>query len=226
MDSTDDPRQLGIFILDDHELFRIGLRSLLESEGMKVIGESSSARDATRRIPALRPDVAVLDGRLGDGKGIEVCRHIRSVDPAIGCLILTGHDNDEEVLLDAVRAGAAGYLLKSADSAALARAVRTAAAGESLFSDAERHSAAEGTAEEPDDPRLDRLTAQQRRVLALVAEGLTNRQVAWELHLTEKTVKNYVTIILAALGFQRRIQAAVYVARADDGRPPLDRAPS
>lgn len=189
---------------------------------MRVVGESDSAREAARRIPVLRPDVAILDRRLGDGKGIEVCREVRTVDPGIQCLILTGHD-DQGALLEAVLAGAAGYLLKNMDSAELPRAVRKAAAGESLFSDAERLRAAQGAIAPAEDPRLHRLSPQQRRVLALIAEGMANRQIAHELRLTEKTVKNYVTQILATLGFERRTQAALYITKDGPGPSPEGR---
>jgi len=202
---------ITVFLLDDHEIVRRGVRELLESAGdIDVVGESASAAEATRRIPALRPDVCVLDARLGDGSGIEVCRDVRSVDDSLKVLILTSYD-DDDALRTAVLAGARGYLLKDVRGNDLVAAVRTIAAGSSLIGDAtlERvHRSMTGS----DDPRLAALTAQERRILDLVAAGLTNRQVAHEMFLAEKTVKNYVTSILAKLGMESRTQAAVYAA--------------
>jgi len=201
-----------VFILDDHELVRQGLRDLLEDEGFEVVGETGSAAEATRRIPALHPDISVLDGRLPDGTGIEVCRDVRSVDPDLRCLILTSYD-DEQALRGAVLAGASGYVLKQIRSNDLVDGIRRAAAGETLFEPGIEERVIEGLSEVPTDPRLESLSAQEKKVLALIGRGLTNRQIGEELFLAEKTVKNYVSSILAKLGFERRTQAAVYVTK-------------
>lgn len=203
---------IRVFILDDHELVRRGLQELLEGEGFDVVGSSGSAVEATRRIPALHPDVSVLDARLPDGTGIEVCRDVRSVDPNLNCLILTSFD-DEQALRGAVLAGARGYVLKEIGGTDLIGAMRRAAAGESLFDDGVAASIVESlVAPQQVDPRIAGLTPQERRVLELVGGGLTNRQIAAEMFLAEKTVKNYVSSLLAKLGFERRTQAAVYIA--------------
>lgn len=203
---------IRVFILDDHELVRRGLQELLEGEGFHVVGSSGSAVEATRRIPALHPDVSVLDARLPDGTGIEVCRDVRSVDPNLNCLILTSFD-DEQALRGAVLAGARGYVLKEIGGTDLIGAMRRAAAGESLFDDGVAASIVESlVTPQQVDPRIAGLTPQERRVLELVGGGLTNRQIAAEMFLAEKTVKNYVSSLLAKLGFERRTQAAVYIA--------------
>ncbi|NYD79698.1 response regulator [Arthrobacter cupressi] len=204
---------ITVFILDDHELVRRGLKELLEGEGFAVIGMSGSAVEAARRIPALRPDVSVLDARLPDGTGIEVCRDVRSVDPSLVCLILTSYD-DEQALRSAVLAGAAGYVLKEIGGSDLLGALRTAAQGESLFDAGLKAKVVQGFTEpQRVDPRVAALTPQERRVLELVGEGLTNRQIGEEMLLAEKTVKNYVSSMLAKLGFERRTQAAVFLAQ-------------
>lgn len=210
-ESSDDG--IRVFILDDHELVRRGLQDLLESEGFVVVGMSGSAAEAARRIPALRPDVAVLDARLPDGTGIEVCRDVHSVDETINCLILTSYD-DEQALRGAVLAGASGYVLKEIGGSALIGALRRAAKGESLFDADLKARIVQGLAEpERVDPKIASLTRQERRVLELVGEGLTNRQIGERMLLAEKTVKNYVSSLLAKLGFERRTQAAVHVAQ-------------
>lgn len=202
-----------VFILDDHELVRLGLKDMLEGHGFTVVGSSGSAAEATRLIPALHPDVSVLDGRLPDGTGIEVCRDVRSVDPSLNCLILTSYD-DEQALRGAVLAGASGYVLKEIGGTDLISAVRLAADGGSLFdADLKSRVIAGLTEPVPLDPRVAALTAQERRVLALIGRGMTNRQIGQELFLAEKTVKNYVSSLLAKLGFERRTQAAVYITR-------------
>ena len=204
---------ITVFILDDHELVRRGLKELLEGEGFAVIGMSGSAEEAARRIPALRPDVSVLDARLPDGTGIEVCRDVRSVDPSLVCLILTSYD-DEQALRSAVLAGAAGYVLKEIGGSDLLGALRRAAQGESLFDAGLKARVVQGLTEPQSvDPRVAALTPQERRVLELVGEGLTNRQIGEEMLLAEKTVKNYVSSMLAKLGFERRTQAAVFLAQ-------------
>lgn len=210
-ESSDDG--IRVFILDDHELVRRGLQDLLESEGFVVVGMSGSAAEAARRIPALRPDVAVLDARLPDGTGIEVCRDVHSVDETINCLILTSYD-DEQALRGAVLAGASGYVLKEIGGSALIGALRRAAKGESLFDADLKARIVQGLAEpERVDPKIASLTRQERRVLELIGEGLTNRQIGERMLLAEKTVKNYVSSLLAKLGFERRTQAAVHVAQ-------------
>jgi DNA-binding NarL/FixJ family response regulator len=203
---------IRVFILDDHELVRRGLQELLESEGFEVVGMSGSAEEATRRIPAMHPDVAVLDARLPDGTGIEVCRDVRSVDPRLNCLILTSYD-DEQALRGAVLAGAAGYILKEIGGTDLLGALRRAARGESLFDETVKARIIKGLTEPKRlDPRVASLTPQERRVLEYVGQGMTNRQIGEEMLLAEKTVKNYVSSLLAKLGFERRTQAAVFMA--------------
>jgi two-component system, NarL family, response regulator DevR len=205
---------IRVFLLDDHELVRRGIRDLLEQEpDVQVVGEADTAQDAKARIPALRPDVAILDARLPDGNGIDVCRDIRSVDPSIRALILTSYD-DDEALFAAIMAGAAGYLLKQVRGTDLVSAVRLVAAGQSLLDPAVTQRVIERIRHGPQEPdELKSLTDQERRILELVAEGLTNRQIAERMYLAEKTVKNYVSSILAKLGLERRTQAAVFAAK-------------
>lgn len=207
---------IRVFVLDDHELVRQGLRDLLEGEGFQVVGESGSAAEATRRIPALHPDIAILDGRLPDGTGIEVCREVRSIDPSLHCLILTSYD-DDQAIRGAVLAGALGYVLKQIRSTELLDGIRRAAAGESLFEPGIEQRIVDGLCNSPTDPRLETLSAQEKKVLTLIGQGLTNRQIGEDLFLAEKTVKNYVSSILAKLGFVRRTQAAVYVTKGTPG---------
>jgi two-component system, NarL family, response regulator DevR len=209
--------RIRVYLLDDHEVVRQGLRSLLEGAGdIEVVGESGSAVDATHRIPALRPHVAVLDGRLPDGSGIEVCRAVRAVDPDIKALILTSYD-DDEALFAAIMAGAAGYVLKEIKGNDLVSAVRQVAAGNSLIDPAltarvlDRVRNPSGTA-----PEFAELTEQELKLLAHIAEGLTNRQIGEQMFLAEKTVKNYVSSILAKLGLERRTQAAVLASKLLD----------
>jgi two-component system response regulator DevR len=206
---------IRVFLLDDHEVVRRGLVALLESAGdMEVVGESGSAKEAARRIPSFRPDVAVLDARLPDGNGIDVCRDIRSADPTIKALILTSYQ-DDEALFSSIMAGAAGYLLKEVRGTDLVDAIRRVAAGQSLLDPAVTQRVLErirnGTADEPAE--LASLTPQERRILALIAEGMTNRQIGTQLFLAEKTVKNYVSSLLAKLGLERRTQAAILANR-------------
>jgi two-component system response regulator DevR len=212
--------KIRVYLLDDHEVVRQGLRALLVGAGdIEVIGESGSAVEATHRIPALRPDVAVLDGRLPDGSGIEVCREVRSVDPSIRALILTSYD-DDEALFAAIMAGASGYVLKEINGTDLVGAVRQVAAGNSLIDPAltarvlERVRNPARTA-----PELERLTGQELKLLALIAEGMTNRQIGEHMFLAEKTVKNYVSSILSKLGLERRTQAAVMASKLLDRGP-------
>jgi two-component system, NarL family, response regulator DevR len=204
---------IKVFLLDDHEIVRRGLRELLELEDdIEIVGESGSAREAARRIPALRPDVALLDARLPDGSGIDTCRDVRSVDPGIAALIVTSYD-DEQALASAVAAGAAGYVLKDVRGNDLVASIRRVAAGESLIDEVRRTRVRERWDAGRRDPRLSALSPQERRILQHIADGLTNRQIGETMSLAEKTVKNYVTGILAKLGMQRRTQAAVFGAQ-------------
>jgi two-component system, NarL family, response regulator DevR len=214
-----EPVTIAVYLLDDHEVVRRGLRELLEVEpDLDVVGESGSAQEAARRIPALRPDVMVLDGRLPDGSGVEVCRQVRSIDPTIRAIILTSYD-DEAALTAAVAAGAAGYILKDVRGPDLVDSIRRVAAGESLLDPnvVARLRAQWGHAT-PVDPRLAALSPQERRILECIGEGLTNRQIGETLSLAEKTVKNYVTSVLAKLGMERRTQAAVYITSQQPAR--------
>lgn len=206
--------KVTVFLLDDHEVVRRGLRELLESEGdIEVVGESGSAVEATARIPALRPDVAILDGRLPDGSGINVCRDVRSVDPSIAVLILTSYD-DADALFAAIMAGAAGYVLKQVRGTDLLASVRTVAAGQSMLDPAVTLQVLERLRQGPEEPsELAPLTDREREVLALIGEGLTNRQIGERMFLAEKTVKNYVSGLLAKLGMERRTQAAVFATK-------------
>lgn len=204
---------IKVFLLDDHEVVRRGLRELIEADpDMTVVGESASAQEAARRIPAMRPDVAVFDARLPDGSGIDVCRQVRSVDPSIRGLILTSYD-DDDALSAAVLAGASGYLLKDIRGVGIIDAIRRVAAGEDLL-DHERADRLRSGWSDPagEDPRLRSLTPTEHRILVHVAEGLTNRQIGETMSLAEKTVKNYVSAVLAKMGMERRTQAAVYAA--------------
>jgi DNA-binding NarL/FixJ family response regulator len=240
-----------VFILDDHELVRRGLREVLTDAGdIEIVGESGLAREAARRIPALRPDVALLDARLPDGSGIDVCREVRSRDPRIHALILTSYD-DDEALMASVLAGASGYILKQIHGPDLADAVRRVAAGESLIdrsaavklptqvapgtsslygappNGAGQHGSPHGAslhgqsslhgraaaAGKNSGGLITELTPQEERVLDLIVEGLTNRQIGTRLNIAEKTVKNHVTSLMAKLHVERRTQAAVYGAR-------------
>jgi DNA-binding NarL/FixJ family response regulator len=215
---------IKVFLLDDHEVVRLGLRQLLESEpDIEVAGEASTAAQAIARVPALQPDVAVLDVRLPDGDGITVCREIRSVmDTPPACLMLTSF-SDDDALFTAIMAGAAGYLLKQVSGTDLVGAVRRLAAGESLLDPAMTTAVLErlrNPAEEDDDPRYKSLTDQERKILDLIAEGKTNRQIAETMFLAEKTVKNYVSGLLRKLGMERRTEAAVYAVERAKRRPP------
>jgi two-component system response regulator DevR len=211
---SDASTPIRVFLLDDHEVVRKGLRALLESGGdIEIVGESGLAHEATSRIPALRPDVAVLDARLPDGSGIEVCRTVRAVDPSIKALILTSYD-DDEALFAAIMAGAAGYVLKEIGGQDLVGAVRTVAAGNSLIDPSLTARVLERVRNGPATaPELAELTEQELKLLGLIAEGLTNRQIGERMFLAEKTVKNYVSSILAKLGLERRTQAAVLASK-------------
>ncbi|KAA1417809.1 response regulator transcription factor [Nocardioides humilatus] len=212
--SSDARAPIRIFLLDDHEVVRRGMRELLESEpDFEVIGESGSAEEATRRIPALRPDVAILDGRLPDGSGIDVCRDIRSQDPGIAALILTSYD-DDDALFAAIMAGAAGYVLKQVRGSDLIDMVRRVAAGQSTLDPSVTLQVLERVRNGPPvDRELEALTEQEQRILDLIGQGMTNRQIAGELFLAEKTVKNYVSSLLAKLGLSSRTQAAIFAVK-------------
>ncbi|MFD5631692.1 response regulator [Streptomyces sp. NPDC127072] len=205
-----------VFLLDDHEVVRRGVHELLSGEDdIEVVGEAGTAADALARIPATRPDVAVLDVRLPDGSGVEVCREIRSRDETIKCLMLTSYA-DDEALFDAIMAGASGYVLKAIRGDELLSAVRDVAAGKSLLDPEATARVLErlrdgGNAKSED--KLAHLTDQERRILDLIGEGLTNRAIGERLHLAEKTIKNYVSSLLSKLDMERRSQAAAYVAR-------------
>jgi DNA-binding NarL/FixJ family response regulator len=212
-------KPITVFLLDDHEIVRRGVRDLLEAEpDIKVIGEAGTAQSALARIPALRPDVAVLDVRLPDGDGVSVCRDIRSQVPQVACLMLTSF-TDEESLFNAIMAGAAGYVLKQIRGTDLVGAVRTVASGQSLL-DPQAASQLMARLRQPAkaDP-LAALTGQERRILELIGEGLTNRQIGERLFLAEKTVKNYTSALFAKLGMERRTQAAAYAARVFGEQP-------
>jgi two-component system response regulator DevR len=202
-----------VFLLDDHEVVRRGLRELFESEDdLTVVGEGSTAQEALARVPSSKPDVAVLDVRLPDGDGVEVCRDLRSAMPELKCLMLTSYA-DDEALFSAILAGASGYVLKQIRGSDLVSAVRRVAAGESLLDPSLTRQVMERLrGENVEDERLARLTSQERKILELIADGKTNRQIADELYLAEKTVKNYVSNLLSKMGFARRTEAAVYAA--------------
>ena len=214
-------QQIKVFLLDDHEIVRRGVRDLLESEpDIRVIGEAGTAESALARIPALRPDVAVLDMRLPDGDGVEVCREVRSRMPEVACLILTSF-GDDEALFNAVMAGAAGYVLKQIHGSDLVGAVRTVAAGQSMLDPqaaGKLMARMRGQQEKKNDP-LAALSPQERRILELIGDGLTNRQIGEQMFLAEKTVKNYVSALFAKLGMERRTQAAVFAARTFGEQP-------
>jgi len=229
--------KIRVYLLDDHELIRRGIKDLLEESGeITVVGESGLAEEAKQQIPPLRPDVAILDGRLPDGSGIDVCREVRSQEPGIAALILTSYD-DDDALFSAIMAGAAGYVLKQVRSNDLVETVRQVAAGRSMLDPAvtakvldrirsgpmpgqgarpapAAPAAAPAEPVRPAVPVAPQLTPHEQRILTLIGEGMTNRQIAKELHLAEKTVKNYVSSLLAKLGVESRTQAAIFVTRS------------
>jgi len=205
---------IRVFLLDDHEVVRRGLADLLQAEGdIEVVGESGLAVEATHRIPALRPNVMILDARLPDGNGIDVCRDVRAVDPTIKGLILTSYE-DDEALFAAIMAGAAGYVLKQIRGTDLVDAIRRVDAGQSLLDPAVTAQVLERIRTGIEEPKeLKALTDQERRILEYIAEGLTNHEIAQRMFLADKTVKNYVSSVLAKLGLERRTQAAVLATR-------------
>ena len=211
-------RVIKVFLLDDHELVRVGVKDFLETQpDIRVIGEAGTASSALARLPALRPDVAILDVRLPDGDGVSVCREIRTQMPEVACLMLTSFE-DDRALFDAVMAGAAGYVLKQIHGTDLIGAVRTVAAGQSMLDPraASKLMARMRDAATKHDP-LEGLTGQERRILELIGEGLTNRQIGERMYLAEKTVKNYVSVLFQKLGMERRTQAAAYAAHIFGG---------
>jgi DNA-binding NarL/FixJ family response regulator len=212
--SSPQGKPIGVFVLDDQEIVRRGVRGLLEAEpNIRVIGEAGTAADALAEIPALRPNVAVLDVRLPDGDGVSVCREVRSWAPGVACLMFTAF-SDDQALLDSILAGAAGYVLKQVRGSDLVGAVRMAASGQSLLP---RRAASEvmtrllGPSGERDP--LASLTRHERNVLMLIGEGLTNREIGERMLIAEKTVKNYVSTLFRKLGLEQRTAAAAYVAR-------------
>ncbi|MER5642754.1 response regulator transcription factor [Kitasatospora sp. NPDC002227] len=216
-------QRVTVFLLDDHEVVRRGVRDLLEAEpDIEVVGEAGSCAQALARIPALRPQVAVLDVRLPDGDGVTVCRDLRDRMPELVCLMLTSFD-DDDALLDAIMAGAAGYVLKQVKGADLVSAVRTVASGQSMLDPATTRKLMESLRhhdESDTEAALAALTPREREILVLVGEGRTNREIGLELYLAEKTVKNHISRMLAKLGVERRLQAAVLAAHADTGHRP------
>ena len=208
------PPRIRVFLVDDHEIVRRGLRELLEDSGrIEIVGEAATASEAVSRIPPTRPDVAVLDVRLPDGDGVTVCRDVRSRHPEIQCLMLTSF-SDDDALFQAIMAGASGYLLKQIKGPDIVDGIRRVAAGQSLLDPAVTTRVFDRLRTPPaEDARLASLSEQERRVLELIAEGMTNRQIGEHLHLAEKTIKNYVSNLLTKLGMQRRTQAAVYAAK-------------
>ncbi|WP_310721142.1 response regulator transcription factor [Streptomyces lydicus] len=212
-------RPIRVFLLDDHEVVRRGVQDLLDAEpDIEVVGDAGTADHALARGPALRPDVAVLDVRLPDGDGVSVCRELRSRMPGLACLMLTSFD-DDDALLDAIMAGAAGYVLKEIKGADLVAAVRTVASGRSMLDPATTARLmttlrGEEDATEPQADALSGLSPREREIVGLIGEGLTNRQIGKRLYLSEKTVKNHISRLLAKLGVERRIQAAVLATQA------------
>jgi two-component system, NarL family, response regulator DevR len=213
---------LSVFLVDDHEIVRRGVADLLgEADDLTVVGQAGTAAEALARIPSTRPDVAVLDMRLPDGNGVELCRELRSALPELNCLILTSY-TDEQAMLDAILAGAGGYVIKDIRGMDLVSAVREVGAGRSLLDNRAAAVLMDRLRASLDGPGpLADLTEQERALLGLIGEGLTNRQIAERMFLAEKTVKNYVSRLLAKLGMERRTQAAVLVTklRAEGNQP-------
>jgi two-component system, NarL family, response regulator DevR len=213
-------RVVRVFLVDDHEVVRNGVRALIDAAGdLEVVGEADSMETALARVLAVRPDVAVLDVRLPDGNGVELCREIRSRLPDVKCLMLTSY-SDDEALFEAIIAGASGYVLKQVRGAELLAAIRRVAAGEHLLDPAVTGRVMRRLSNpSSEDARMASLTAREREVLELIGQGLTNRQIGEQMFLAEKTVKNYVSGLLAKLGMERRTEAAVFVARREHDRP-------
>jgi DNA-binding NarL/FixJ family response regulator len=204
---------IRVLLVDDHEVVRRGLRDLLEGEqDITVVAEAGSVREGVTVAQASQPEVAVVDLQLPDGNGVDLCRQLRNLTPAPHCLVLTAFDDDQAVM-DAISAGAAGYLLKQVRGQDVVHAVREVAAGRSLLDPVTTARLLERMRKPAEEQILDRLTAQEKKVLALVGEGMSNREIAGQLFLAEKTVKNYVTSVLAKLGMERRTQAVAWMAR-------------
>ncbi len=226
-----DDKPITVFLVDDHEIVRTGVRAMLNAqEDIEVIGETASAADAPRRIRQSRPDVVVLDVRMPDGSGVDVCRDIKSESPDLAVLMLTSFA-DDEALFNSIMAGASGFVLKQVRGNDLVTSIRTVARGRSLLDQGIHDRVVRrlrGETNDPDEALLGSLTERERRIVELIAEGKTNRQIADEIHLAEKTVKNYVSNILAKLGMARRSEAAAFAARltssASDG-PTADPPP-
>jgi DNA-binding NarL/FixJ family response regulator len=215
--------EITVFLVDDHEVVRHGVRALVESDpNMRVVGEAGSVEQAIALIPDAAPMVALLDVRLGDGSGVELCREIRSEHPEIACLMLTSY-SDDDALFEAIMAGASGYVLKQIRGSELLSAIRRVSAGEQLLDPTLTGRVMRQLRERNEsEAMLDRLTEQERRVLTLISEGLTNRQIGQSLHLAEKTVKNYVSNLLSKLHMERRTEAAVFAARLHDRQAKAD----
>ncbi|HEV2781806.1 MAG TPA: response regulator transcription factor [Actinophytocola sp.] len=209
---------IRVLLVDDHEIVRRGLRDLLDGEpGIEVVAEAGSAAEGLTRATATRPDVAVVDVRLPDSDGVALCRSLRELEPAPRCLVLTAFD-DEQALVEAIMAGASGYLLKQVRGQDVVHAVREVAAGRSLLDPVTTARVLERVRRSADADELADLTERERAVLTLMGEGLSNREIGERLFLAEKTVKNYVTSVLAKLGMQRRTQAVAWVARRAPGQ--------
>jgi len=212
-------QSVTVFLLDDHEVVRDGLRHLIEADtGLEIVGEAATAAEAIEQIPQVNPRVAVLDVRLPDGNGVEVCREIRSRNDRIACLMLTSF-SDDEALFDAIMAGASGYVLKEVRGSELVSDIRKVAAGHSLLDPDLTLRVMERMRTRKTEERSEHLSAQEEKILELIAEGMTNRQIAAEMFLSEKTVKNYVSNLLAKLGMSRRTEAAVYAVKRGSRRP-------
>ena len=212
-----DPAKIRVFLLDDHEVVRRGLKGLLEAEAdIEVVGEAGTSESAMDRIKALQPDVALLDIRLPDGDGVSLCREIRSALPGTACLMLTAY-SDDQALIGAIMAGAAGHVMKQTSGPELVGAVRTVAAGQSMLDARTAQRVMERLRDRTSGPDpVSALSGQEKRVLDLIGEGLTNRQIAEQMLLSEKTAKNYVSSLLGKLGMHRRSQAAAFAARLAD----------
>ncbi len=215
-----DERGVRVFLVDDHEVVRQGVRSLIDASGdLLVVGEADSVETGLARVLAVQPDVAILDVRLPDGNGVELCREIRSRLPHVSCLMLTSY-SDDEALFEAIIAGASGYVLKQVRGGELIDAIRRVSRGEHLLDPAVTGRVMKRlSSPSPDDARLASLTAREREVLDLIGQGLTNRQIGERMYLAEKTVKNYVSGLLAKMGMERRTEAAVFVARREAAQP-------
>jgi DNA-binding NarL/FixJ family response regulator len=212
-------RPLRVLLVDDHEVVRRGLRALLEAQdGIEVVGEVDTAADVVRQVGFNSPDVVVMDVRLPDGSGVEATRKVRQRFPDVAVLILSSFA-DEEALMSSIEAGASGYLLKRIDTEAIVNAVRAVGAGESLLDPAMTEKLFTNLRDaDHDDDLISKLSGQERRILTRLAEGKTNREIADEMYLAEKTVKNYVSNLLAKMGMARRSEAAAYAARVEERR--------